>query len=182
MAVAPRSNPFAKFALVSVGFGVPVGLIHGISKGVERGIAFGIACGLLFGLAITVFARRVQSTMSSGTGAVPWDDGERVITEGLANHFQGAISNGGMLALSQRRLRFRGHAVNVSQYDRSWGLDQIESVAAVMTAFVIPNGLLVRLRDGRKERFVVSGRHEWVRAIDAALVAHRASNYRAASA
>ncbi len=148
-----------------------------------------LIAGLVFAAFMLAFAQGIRRKMSSaGVGEIAeridpnsqWQPGERILREGLANHFEGAISNGGMLTLTQRRLRFRGHSFNVRQYDISWNLSEIQSAQAVMTAFIIPNGLIVSHQNGGTERFVVNQRKKWATAIEAALAEHRASGYRVA--
>ena len=41
-------------------------------------------------------------------------------------------------------------------------LSEIESVEAVRTLGIIPNGLTVTLKTGDQERFVVNGRRRWL--------------------
>ncbi len=79
---------------------------------------------------------------------------------------------------SERATLRAGAFGNVSQYDRSWALDEIDSAEPVMTAFVIPNGLRVTLTNGTRERFVVSGRQAWANAIRAAIEARRTQGLR----
>ncbi len=91
-----------------------------------------------------------------------FEAGESVVHFGPANHFKGLESVGGKLFLTSQRLRFRSHTMNVQTHDESYPLDTIVAVEATRTLGLIPNGLLVRLRDGRAERFVVGGRAQWV--------------------
>ena len=76
---------------------------------------------------------------------------------------------GGKLFLTDKRLRFRSHKINFQKHDESYPIETIASVEPSRSLGIIPNGLLVHLRDGRRERFVVTGRGDWVSSIRDAL-------------
>jgi hypothetical protein len=64
-----------------------------------------------------------------------------VVQYGPANHFKGIESK-----------------FNVQSHDESFPVESIASVEPSRTLGIVPNGVLVHLRDGRRERFVVGGR------------------------
>ncbi len=78
---------------------------------------------------------------------------------------------GGKLFLTNKRLRFRSHKINLQNHDESYPIETIASVEPSSSLGIIPNGLLVQMRDGRRERFVVSGRGNWVSSIRSLLPA-----------
>ncbi len=94
--------------------------------------------------------------------------GESFLMEGPANHFKGLEAVGGVLALSDRALVFRSHSFNIQNHELSLPLSGMDSVRAVNTLMLVPNGLLVFMRDGSRERFVVWKRKDWLRKIEAA--------------
>jgi hypothetical protein len=159
------------------------------------GLAFGIAMGFFFywrtsslyyasqlgffsGSAFGFVIRRflnvsmTTSRLELDGREAGFDPDETVLHFGPANHFKGIEGVGGKLFLTSKRLRFRSHKLNVQTHDESYPLEAILSVEPARTLGIVPNGVLVRLRDGRSERFVVGGRAEWVtRLRDAAGVA-----------
>lgn len=101
----------------------------------------------------------------STPGAVEIQAGERLLKEGMANHFKGIEAVGGKLQLTDRQLIFRSHAFNIQTHQESYPLESITVVKPRNTLGLVPNGLTVGLRDGREEHFVLFGRGEWMRAI-----------------
>jgi hypothetical protein len=111
-----------------------------------------------------------------------FDPDETIVHHGPANHYKGFEAVGGRLFLTSKRLRFRSHKLNVQSHDESYPVDIIISVEPARTLGVVPNGVLVHLRDGRHERFVVGGRAEWVARLRAVTADARATTSRAPSA
>jgi hypothetical protein len=115
---------------------------------------------------IALFARSKNRALAAP--AVD-EEGEAVVFQGPANHFKGVEAVGGKLILTRARLRFRSHGLNVQVHDESYPIAAILDVAATRSLGIIPNGLLVTLDDGRREKFVVNGRGEWVAKIRATM-------------
>jgi hypothetical protein len=92
-------------------------------------------------------------------------EGEVIIKEGPANHFKGAEAVGGKLYLTNQRLFFKSHTVNVHVHEESYRLEDITSVRLRNTLGIVPNGMAVLLKDGREEKFVVYGRKDWMEKI-----------------
>jgi hypothetical protein len=127
--------------------------------------------GFAFGLAIKQFLKASMTTtrLELDGKAAGFDSDETIVHYGPANHFKGIESVGGKLFLTNKRLRFRSHVFNVQTHDESYPVEAIASVQPTRTLGLVPNGLLVHLRDGRRERFVVGGRSEWVARVRQAL-------------
>jgi hypothetical protein len=103
----------------------------------------------------------------------PLLDGEVVQREGRANLQRGIETVGGSLALTNRRLVFEPHALNVQTQVLEVPLASVASLALAWTKFlnlfpIFPNSLSVVLVDGTEHRFVVVGREEWMAEIEAA--------------
>lgn len=157
---SPLPSVFAGLA-----FGASMGLFFGLRTGEPSiGLTTAVIGGLGFGLAMRTFSNLAANSSVLEPQGQPagFDDGEVVTKQGLANHFKGLEGVGGKLFLTNRRLRFRSHAMNVQNHDESYPLEDITAVEATKTLGLVPNGLLVHLREGRRERFVVSGRADWV--------------------
>ncbi|MCX6036777.1 MAG: hypothetical protein NTW99_02575 [Chloroflexi bacterium] len=93
------------------------------------------------------------------------EDGETIIKEGSANHFKGLESVGGKLYLTNLRLVFKSHAINIQGHEESYRLDDIISVLPRNTLGIVPNGMTLILKDGREEKFVVNERQDWMNRI-----------------
>jgi hypothetical protein len=131
----------------------------------------GFLAGFAFALAIATFLKVSMTTthLELDGREAGFDADEKVLRHGPANHFKGIEGVGGKLFLTNKRLRFRSHKINVQTHDESYPIETIASVEPSRSLGIVPNGLLVHLRDGRRERFVVSGRADWVSNIRSAL-------------
>ncbi|MDQ3721013.1 MAG: GRAM domain-containing protein [Actinomycetota bacterium] len=93
-----------------------------------------------------------------------------VVREGRANLQRGAETVGGRLFLTDRRLIFESHKLNVQKGPTVLGLDEIESVEKAWTKFLgvvplAPNSLAVRTRGGSEHRLVLPRRADWLEAL-----------------
>jgi hypothetical protein len=91
---------------------------------------------------------------------------EIVVREGGANHFKGAEGVGGKLALTNKRLVFKSHQLNVQNHAESFLLENVRQVAAVKTWNLFKNGLRVMLTNNEVHQFVVDEPAEWIREIE----------------
>ena len=162
-------KPFA-FLMASIVFGVPMFFVFWkISHNPASALGAAAVGGALFGIAMRGFSRAAEkSAFEMGGKAAEFEDGERLLHSGSANHFVKMESVGGKLFLTEKRLRFRSHKFNVQTHDTSFELASIASAEATRTLGVIPNGLRVTLGDGTAERFVVFGNRAWADAINQA--------------
>jgi hypothetical protein len=70
--------------------------------------------------------------------------------------------------LTKSRLVFRSHGKNVQNAPFELAVSALASVEPSRSLGIVPNGLRLRDGDGATHRFVVSGRREWVAALDSA--------------
>lgn len=114
--------------------------------------------GALFALLIGLIMSWVPEITAAN---IPLAPGETIVLKGPANHFKGLEARGGTLTLTDRRLVFTPHALNIQRSGLSVARSEIESAVPARTLGVVPNGLLIRLASGAAERFVVNNRDEW---------------------
>jgi hypothetical protein len=173
-AAKPAGQPFRQAVLAALLFGVPMGVYFGfVSGSAAHGAVSGLLGGAAFGAFVGIFLKVSMSSsrLEMEGQAAGFDADETVAHFGPANHFKGAEGVGGKLYLTNKRLRFRSHKINLNNHDESYALGEIAGVEPVRTLGIVPNGVLVRLRDGRGERFVVTGRADWVKQIGHAAAA-----------
>lgn len=101
------------------------------------------------------------------------EPGETILREGAANLQRGLETVGGRAWLTDRRIVFEPHAINVQTQVATIPLADVASTTPCWTRFLgflplFPNSLAVATRDGREYRFVLFGRHAWKSAIDGA--------------
>jgi hypothetical protein len=155
---------FAKTALSSgAAFGLCMSFCFIILFGLRKGLLLGAIAGVLFGIAIAMFVF-IQS--KSELAQISLEEAERLLKDGPANHFVRGESVGGWLFLTNKRLVFKSHQMNVQVHKLSLPLEQLTEARPVMTLKIIPNGLRVATQEGTAEQFVVEARREWVRAIN----------------
>ena len=97
-------------------------------------------------------------------------DHETEIKSGFANLQRGAETVGGKLYLTNHRLIFESHALNIQTGTTIVPLQEISETTPCWTKFLnliplAPNSLSVSTPDGEK-RFVLFGRKSWKQAID----------------
>ncbi|GAC1605447.1 MAG: hypothetical protein NVS3B3_03340 [Aquirhabdus sp.] len=81
---------------------------------------------------------------------------------------------GGKLCLTDQRLVFESHKINVQGGQVELELSNVQSSRPCWTRFLgliplFPNSLAVFTKQGKEYRFVLFGRHAWAAAIDAQL-------------
>lgn len=160
-----------KFLKVTVATGLPFGILWGgfmrLAMGPSFGLGVALAAGTLFGLMMAGF----QAWMSDSkrrSKQMPFESraGETVVHEGPANHKLGLEYRGGWLFLTNERLAFRPHAMNIQKDTLDLERADLAKIDLVATLGVVPNGLLVTTRDGKEQRFVVVERSEWAKALN----------------
>jgi len=97
---------------------------------------------------------------------------EKLVLEGDANLQRGLETVGGKLFLTDQRLFFQSHALNVQSGPTQIELSDICGTRLCWTTFLgliplFPNSLAVETATGPEYRFVVSGREQWATAIGA---------------
>ena len=91
---------------------------------------------------------------------------EKLIEEGRANLQKGFEAVGGFLYLTNQRLIFESHKVNIQTGNTIIDLSNIASTKKIWTKLfniipVVPNSLAVKCVDEQEYRFVLSGRGYW---------------------
>ena len=83
------------------------------------------------------------------------EDGEKIRAEFFANLFRGWEGVGGILYVTDRRVRFESHGLNYQVGPAEMRLKDISSVCPIRTIRIICNGLRIETADGRSFQFVV---------------------------
>lgn len=89
------------------------------------------------------------------------ESSEYEIRVGAANHYMGNEGVGGKLFLTNRRLRFKSHSINIQVHELSIPLSRIVKIEKVK-GFLSFNQIGVFLKDGSVEKFVVYNRDAWM--------------------
>ena len=91
---------------------------------------------------------------------------ETLIREGVANLKKGIESVGGKLFLTDQRLVFESHALNVQSGTTVIPLIDIAAINLCWTKFLnwiplMPSSLAIKTSDGLEHRLVLFGRSRW---------------------
>lgn len=97
---------------------------------------------------------------------------EQFIKKGAANLQKNIETVGGKLYLTNQRLMFEAHKINVQSGSVEIELSDVQSLEKCWTKFLgfiplMPNSLAVNTKTGKEYRFVLFGRGAWVTAIEA---------------
>lgn len=145
-------------------FAIGMGLFFALQRGLLAGLILGSISGLLFGLALSAFIEVQRRRMK-----LDQLDGEPVVHQGPANHWLGAEARGGWLVLTKSRLVFRSHGKNIQNQGAEIQLADVVACEPRNTLGLVPNGMSVRHRDDKIEKFVLTGRGEWLAALKSVL-------------
>lgn len=100
----------------------------------------------------------------------PLDTNEQILKQGAANLQRGIETVGGKLYLTNQKLIFESHVINIQRGATIVPIDNVATVAKCWTKFlnlipIMPNSLLVTTTQGQEYKFVISGRDAWASAI-----------------
>lgn len=102
-------------------------------------------------------------------------EGEKIIKEGWANISTVLNAKAGKLYLTNQRLLFIGHGINIGNDAYTVNLSDIMYVKKSATVsfwalFIpIPNAIVVATNSGNVTKFTVRGRKKWVKEISSAI-------------
>lgn len=99
-------------------------------------------------------------------------ESETEIKKGAANLQKNIESVGGKLYLTNERLIFEAHKINIQNASVEIELSNLQSTEKCWTKFlglipIMPNSLAVYTKEGKEYRFVLFSRSAWIAAIDA---------------
>ena len=138
-------------------------LAHGLTTrnviiSISAGLLSGAVSGVLFGWIIGLFANSKFLTKQT---KIAIDADENILFETPASHFKGIEAVGGKLYLTNKRLVFKSHKLNVQNHQLALSLPGIQKVDRYKTMWIADNGLSVTTISGSIEKFVVQQREKW---------------------
>jgi hypothetical protein len=164
------SRDLKTFVYSSVAFSIPMAVVFSLQFGAQYGVTAGLTSGILFGATVTGF---VMYQAKKFTTNRPRDPGETLLHEGGANRLVTGEAVGGWMYMTDRRLLFVSHAINVQSHTHSIPAEKIARAIKANALGIIPNQLLITLTDGSTEKFVVYGATEWAAMIGDRFIAAR---------
>jgi hypothetical protein len=131
-----------------------------IIKSIASGLVAGAISGVLFGWLMGLFAK---SKFVTQTTKIETDPDEHILFETPTNHFKGIEGVGGKLYLTNKRLIFKSHKLNVQNHQLSIQLTDVKNVDRYKTLGLVNNGLSITTIDDKTEKFVVEQVENWIK-------------------
>lgn len=140
--------------------------LNHIVKILVAGIIPGTLSAVIFGWFNRMF---LNSQYFNKSTPVVLEKDEDVLFETPANHFKGVEGVGGKLYLTNTRLIFKSHKLNIQNHQLEILLTDIKEFGRYKTLGLINNGLQVKNDQGAVEKFVVQQPAKWVRLMSGAI-------------
>ncbi len=135
--------------------------LQNISNYIFQGIFFGILGGLVFPYMLERYGKGIASSI--GKNIQPTlTESEQVEVEGPANLFRGIEGVGGKIFLTNKKIVFRPHKLNIQKKQVEIEYQNIEEIVKRKTAKLLNNGIRIKMNDSRKFDFVVNEREVWI--------------------
>ena len=127
-----------------------ISMVSALVGGVWSGVLFGWLMGKL------TKSKWLQNI------EIKTDEDETILFETGVNHFKGIEAAGGKLFLTNKRLVFKSHKINLQNHELSIPLSDIDKVGKYKTFRLVNNGLFVKTKDSKVEKFVVQKIDIWM--------------------
>ena len=131
-----------------------------IIKSIVVGLIAGAISGVLFGWLIGLFAK---SKFVTQTTKIETEPDEHILFETPANHFKKIEGVGGKLYLTNKRLIFKSHKLNIQNHQLYIQLTDVSNVDRYKTLGLVNNGLSITTIDNKIEKFVVEQVESWIK-------------------
>ena len=131
---------------------------YAITRAIITGVITGMLSGFIFGFIIHWFSK---SSFLNKSTKIETDRDERILFESAANHFKGIEGVGGKLYLTNKRLIFKSHKLNIQNHQLAIPLADISEIGRYKTLGLVNNGLTVSTIHHATERFVVEDADLW---------------------
>lgn len=121
--------------------------------------------GLFFGIGFPYINQKLADKFSNKMGHTIKPDlspDETVEVEGPANLFRGMEGVGGKIFLTNKKLIFKSHKINIQTGQTDVAYADIDQIINRKTAKLINNGIRIVTKDGKQFDFVVNERAVWL--------------------
>ncbi len=113
-----------------------------------QGIFFGLFMGIGFPYVTEKFGKRFTSKF--GKNIKPeLEENERIEIEGPANLFRGIEGVGGKIFLTDKKLIFKSHKINIQKGQTDIKYENINEIIERKTAKLIDNGIRIKTKDAK---------------------------------
>ena len=126
-----------------------------------QGIFFGVVMGIGSTYATQKFGKRFASKLGKNITPELTQD-EQIEIEGPASLFRGMEAVGGKLFLTNKKVAFKSHKINIQKGQTNISYENIKEIIQRKTAKLIDNGIRIKTNDGEEFDFVVNEREKWI--------------------
>ncbi|MCT4601996.1 MAG: GRAM domain-containing protein [Marinifilum sp.] len=135
--------------------------LQSVSRYIIQGVFFGIIMGFVFSYVVVSekFGRRFTSIF----GIKPeLSENEQIEIEGPANLFRGIEGVGGKIFLTNKKIIFKSHKLNIQKGQTNIEYQNIQEVLKRKTVKLIDNGIRIITKNGTEFDFVINEREKWL--------------------
>lgn len=137
------------------------GELQSLNSYLFQGIFFGICMGIGFPYITQKFGSKFISKI--GKNIKPeLTENENIEIEGPANLFRGLEGVGGKLFITNKKLIFNSHKMNIQKGQTDIPYENISEIIKRKTAKLIDNGIRIKTNDGNEFNFIVNEREQWI--------------------
>ncbi len=129
----------------------------------------GVGFGMLFGIGFPYVSEKFAGKFSKNRGMKIEPElelNEEIEIEGPANLFRGIEGVGGKIFLTNKKLIFKSHKINVQKGQTNIEYSKIQEIVKRKTVKLIDNGIRITTDNGKKYDFVVNERDFWFEKIN----------------
>lgn len=151
-------NRYIKNFLISAfSFGISFSVVCALIYGdIPKALVLGISAGILFGILMTLFVMYISKKMNTFRAKLAEE--HNISFDGSANYWEGKISLGGWLFLTESELYFVAHKYNRTTKEIKIPYADMRMVSKSHKI----NSIEILCTDGRVEAFVVNERKKWI--------------------
>jgi hypothetical protein len=137
------------------------GNLKSLNNYLFQGIFFAVFFGIGFPLILKKFGNKYTSKL--GKNIKPeLAQNEEIEIEGPANLFLGIEGVGGKLFITNKKVVFKSHKINIQKGQTDIFYENIKEIIKRKTAKIIDNGIRIKTNDGNEFDFVVNEREKWI--------------------
>ncbi len=118
-----------------------------------QGVFFGIFTKILFPYVAEKLGKNIKPELQ---------ENEKVEIESSANLFRGKEGVGGKIFLTNKKVIFKSHKINIQKGQIEIEYKDIIEVIERKTARLINNGIQIKTKDGKEYNFVVNEREKYI--------------------
>lgn len=137
------------------------GKFQSLNSYLFQGIFFGIFMGIGFPFLMQKFRTKYTSKLGKNIQPELTQD-ENIEIEGPANLFRGIEGVGGKIFLTNKKVIFKSHKINIQKGQTNIEYSRIKEIAKRKTARLIDNGIRITTDSGEEFDFVVNEREKWI--------------------